>query len=242
MNKSTVLIVGASSDIGCEIIRQISDINTVILSQFHTRNDRLASLDSEVESSIVPIFADLSSEHGIDCFIESVASNCDYPEKIVFLAAPNLKLTRFKDLIWEDFTHQINIQLCAAVKILGRFLPKMASAKSGRIVFILSSYTMNIPPSAMAHYITTKYALLGLMKALATEYADKKICINAVSPSMVETGFLSEINEKLIEFAAQQHPLNRNAIPADIAPLVKFLLSEEAGYLNGSNIPVTGGI
>lgn len=242
MNKNVVLIVGASSAIGCEIIRWISDADTVILAHYYSGKDRLAAIEAEVKSKIVPIQSDLSSVGGIDALIESVESVCDFPQKIVFLSAPKLTLVRFKDLSWDDFKYHADFQLCTAVKILGRFLPKMAMARNGRVVFMLSSCTFGIPPAMMAHYVFAKYALLGLMKALSSEYAGKKICINAVSPSMVETGFLSNIPDKIVEFAAQQHPLKRNATPADIAPLVKFLLSEEAGYLTGVNIPVTGGI
>ena len=100
---------------------------------------------------------------------------------------------------------------------------------------------MGVPPKALSHYTTIKYALLGLVKSLASEYADKCIRINAVSPSMTETKFLSNINEKLIEISAQNNPLNRNATPSDIVPAVKFLLSGDASFINGANIPITGG-
>jgi 3-oxoacyl-[acyl-carrier protein] reductase len=80
------------------------------------------------------------------------------------------------------------------------------------------------------------------MKALAGEYAGKKISINAVSPSMANTRFLSGLPQKLIEIVAEQHPLGRNARTEDVVPLIRFLLSEEAGYLTGVNIPVAGGL
>jgi 3-oxoacyl-[acyl-carrier protein] reductase len=133
------------------------------------------------------------------------------------------------------------MQLTTAFILLQSFLPKMAAVKYGKVVFMLTSYTIGIPPSAMAHYVTAKYAMLGLMKSLAAEYAGKQICINAVSPSMIETGFLSQIPEKIVEFTAQQHPQKRNALPSDVVPVIKFLLSDEAGFVTGINIPVTGG-
>lgn len=241
MSKNNVLIVGASSSIGCEIIRQISGGKTVVLAHYHSRKDRLDAIQVEVHEQIVPIQADLSSEHGVQFLIESVSANCDFPQQIVFLAAPPLILTRFRDLTWDDFRRHIDIQLYASFTILHKFLPKMSLARNGKVVFVLSSCTLDVPPSAIANYVTAKYAVLGLMKSLATEYAGKQICINAVSPSMVETGFLSLIPEKIVQLTAQQHPLKRNARPADVAPVVKFLLSGGADYLTGVNIPVTGG-
>jgi 3-oxoacyl-[acyl-carrier protein] reductase len=58
---------------------------------------------------------------------------------------------------------------------------------------------------------------------------------------MIETGFLNNIPDKIVQFAAQQHPLKRNAVPTDIAPTVKFLLSNDSDYMTGINIPITGG-
>ncbi|WP_301100599.1 SDR family oxidoreductase [Propionivibrio sp.] len=242
MNKKYVLILGASSSIGCELIRQLSDEETIILAHYYSEKERLEDLQVDSKGRLVLIQADLSHEPGIESLIELVTKECRCPNKIVFLAAPRLYLTRFKDLTREDFKRQIDMPLNTAFSILNRYLPEMASDKYGKIVFMLSSYTLGKPPSAMAHYVTAKYALLGLMKALACEYAGKNICINAVSPSMIETDFLSDIPEKIVELTAQQHPRKRNGQPADVAPVIKFLLSDDASYLTGVNIPVTGGI
>jgi 3-oxoacyl-[acyl-carrier protein] reductase len=117
----------------------------------------------------------------------------------------------------------------------------MAKDGFGKIVFMLSSVCYGVPPKTLAHYTTTKYALLGLMKALAAEYADKHISINAVSPSMMDTSFLSELPAKLIEISAAAHPLKRNASTREVAPIIKFLLSRDADYITGANIPIAGG-
>lgn len=223
-------------------MRHVANDSTVILSHYHRGLERLDALSRELPGRIVPIQADLSAEDGAMRLADTVSTYCDAPQQIIFLAAPHLTMIRFKDLTLKDFKYHSNMQLGTAITILNRFLPVMAKSGFGRVVFMLSSVTIGVPPGATAHYVTAKYALLGLMKALASEYAGKKITFNAVSPSMVETDFLADIPEKIVELAAQQHPLKRNANPADIAPIVKFLLSEEAGYLTGTNIPVTGGI
>jgi 3-oxoacyl-[acyl-carrier protein] reductase len=241
MSKKIVLIIGASSSIGCELIRQIADENTIILAHYNSKETKLLSLQEELKANIIPIQADLSIEQGVDSLVESIESSFNFPNKIVFLAAPGLSLTLFKDLQWEDFRSQMDMQLYTAYKILNRFLPEMSKEKYGKIVFMLSSYTIGIPPIAMAHYVTAKYALLGLMKSLAIEFAGKQICINAVSPSMIETGFLSQIPKLIIESTADKHPLKRNGFPNDVAPVIRFLLSDESQYMTGVNVPITGG-
>ena len=100
---------------------------------------------------------------------------------------------------------------------------------------------MNVPPKALTQYTTVKYALLGLVKSLASEYSNKNIQINSISPSMIETKFLNNINEKLVELGAYNHPLKRNAIVEDITPIIKMLISNESDYINGVNVPITGG-
>ena len=124
---------------------------------------------------------------------------------------------------------------------MNRFLPKMAKLRKGKVIIILSSYVLGVPPKALTHYTTIKYALLGLVKSLASEYSDKNIQINAVSPSMIDTKFLDNINEKFVELNAYNHPLKRNATVDDIAPIIKMLISKESDYINGVNIPITGG-
>ena len=106
---------------------------------------------------------------------------------------------------------------------------------------MLSSCVFGVPPKALSHYITIKYAMLGLVKSLASEYSDKNIQINGISPSMVETKFLDNINEKIIELSAYNHPLKRNASVEDITPIIKILISNESNYINSVNIPITGG-
>jgi 3-oxoacyl-[acyl-carrier protein] reductase len=106
---------------------------------------------------------------------------------------------------------------------------------------MLSSYVEKTVPKANSPYIVGKFALLGLMKSLVSEYATSNIQVNAVSPSLMETNFLSNLPELISEMTAQQHPLKRNAMPTDVVPVIRFLLSKESDYINGANISVNGG-
>jgi 3-oxoacyl-[acyl-carrier protein] reductase len=79
------------------------------------------------------------------------------------------------------------------------------------------------------------------MRASAAEYAATELAINAVSPGMMETKFLSEIGETAVEMAAKTNPKGRNARPQDVIGAIEFLLSPGAGYMTGADIPVTAG-
>jgi len=190
---------------------------------------------------LVTIKSDLSKEDEINKLLDVIESDYGVPNKIVHLAANKVENIRFKDVSWSDFEKDINISFRSAVLILNRFLPKMAKLKKGKVLIMLSSYVLGVPPKALSHYTSIKYAMLGLAKSLASEYADKNIQVNTVSPSMIETKFLDNINEIFVELSAYSHPLKRNAQVDDITPIIKMLISKESDYISGVNIPITGG-
>lgn len=240
MSKNIILIIGASSDIGLNLIENISE-EALIIAHYNSSDEKLLELSKNINNELVTLKADLSKEQEVSDFIETVELNHGVPNKIIHLAAPKFENIRFKDIIWDGFQNEINISLKSIVLILNRFLPKMAKVKQGKVVIMLSSVVINVPPKALSQYTTIKYALLGLVKALASEYANKNIQINAISPSMVETKFLDHINEKLVELNAYSHPLKRNAKIDEITPIINMLISKESDYMNGVNIPITGG-
>jgi 3-oxoacyl-[acyl-carrier protein] reductase len=240
MSKDIILIIGASSDLGMNLIKNITD-EALIIAHFNRSDENLLKLAKNISNELVTLKADLSEEDETNKLIDTIELNYGIPNKIVHLAANKVENIRFKDASWSDFEKDINISLRSAVLILNRFLPKMAKQKRGKVSIILSSYVLGVPPKALSHYTTIKYALLGLVKSLASEYSDKNIQINSVSPSMIDTKFLDNINEKFVELHAYNHPLKRNAHVDEITPMIKMLISKESDYINGVNIPITGG-
>jgi 3-oxoacyl-[acyl-carrier protein] reductase len=238
----SILITGASSDIGRELIRQLACQDGVVLAHYRESSAKLDALRASTPRlSLVPMQADFSRDEEVRRLVAMIQKDYPPPEKIVHLAAPRVEYHRFKESSWEFFEMDLTVQLRSIICILQAFLPSMAQKKKGKIVFVLSSYTLNIPPGALSHYITAKFALLGLARSLAAEYSSKRININSVSPSMVETAFLQNIPERMVEIAAEQAPWQRNATPQDVAGVIRFLLSDEADYITGANIPVSGG-
>lgn len=240
--REVVLIVGASSDIGLELIRRLAPGGPLVLAHYHRSLEKLEQLRATpLAAEIVPLHADLSQREDVARLAATLAERYPTPEKIVHLAAPKLEFVRFKETSWERFQRELDVQLGSIVTLLQPLLPGMARRKRGKIVFVLSSTTLFMPPGALSHYVTAKYALLGLMRSLAAEYNARHINVNAVSPSMVETAFLENLPERMVELTAAQSPRQRNATPQDVAGVIQFLLSPEADYMTGVNIPVTGG-
>ena len=240
MNKDVILIIGASSDIGIDLIKNI-DEEALILAHYNSYSKGLLELSNKIKNELVMIKADLSIEDETKSMLEEIENKHGTPNKIIHLAAPKFENIRFKDIVMGNFQNDLEISVKSLMIILNKFLPKLAKEKQGKVVCMLSSVVLNISPKALAQYTTIKYALLGLVKSLASEYADKNIQINAISPSMCDTKFLDGINDKVIELNAYHHPLKRNATLNDITPIIKMLISNESDYINGVNIPITGG-
>ena len=146
-----------------------------------------------------------------------------------------------KELNWGEIMTSMNIQVGAIVKVCQAFLPAMGKNHYGKIVLMLSSVTLGVPPKYMTDYTMVKYALLGFMKSAACEFAPKGICINGISPSMIKTKFLRDVEERVVELLEEQHPQKRMITVDEVVKKVEFLMSQSSDFMTGVNLNVSGG-
>lgn len=238
-----VLVTGASSDIGVALVRSLltASPHTHVLAHSFRGGERIEALAAEFPGLITPVQADLSSHEASEALATHVLAAHGVPTSVVHLPALRLRPERFTKFDWTLFESDLAVQVGSAVALLGRLLPKMTKQPRGRIVFMLTSCVHGVPPKYLSQYTVVKYAQLGLMRALAAEYAATPVRINAVSPSMVETQFLSELNELAVQGAAASNPLGRNAKPEDVVGAILFLLSPAADYISGITVPIAAG-
>ena len=243
MTEKTLLVTGASSEVGMRLIRAICGDYGHIFLHYANMNDELAALIDELgKDKAHPIQADLRDMGEVEALIGQIHSSGHLPDAIVHLPAPKAYNGKFHKYDWELFEAGWEISVRSIVAILKDFIPAMAKKHYGRVVFMLTSNTLGAPAKYQSGYVTVKYALLGLMKALSTEYAAKGITVNGVSPDMMETKFLSEIPELIVETNAKNSPLGRNISIDEVIPAIKLLLSDEGAAITGQNIGITGGL
>jgi 3-oxoacyl-[acyl-carrier protein] reductase len=238
-----VLITGASSDIGCAVLRRLltqPDAPRILAHSFRA-GDRLRALQQEFGDRIQLYEADFSQAQSVTAMADRIATDHGAPAAILHLPALPLSYERFTKFNWDRFQSDMAIQVQSIVVLLQRFLPKMAKLPRARVIFMLSSVVHGMPPRFMSMYTTTKYAQLGLMRSLAAEYAATPIRINAISPSMVETQFLKEIAEVAVQMTASSNPQGRNATPEDLLGAIELLLSPASDYIHGIDIPIAAG-
>ncbi|MDR2409137.1 MAG: SDR family oxidoreductase [Bacteroidales bacterium] len=248
-HKKTYLIIGASSDIGMALIKDmIESLNEelIIIAHFRKKNDTFLELEKSIHShksrvDFRTIQADLSNPDAIYEFIENVKKENILITHIVHLPASRFSYVRIKELDWKKISEDMEIHIHSLLEVFKEFLPSMAKINYGKVVVMLASCVYNTPPKFMTNYLISKYALLGLMKGAAVEYAAKGIHINGISPNMMETKFLDNINKRVIEMNKENSLIKRTIRLNEVVAGIEFLLSDKSGAMYGVNLNLSGG-
>ncbi|MBQ7220882.1 MAG: SDR family oxidoreductase [Synergistaceae bacterium] len=239
---SRYLILGASSEVALAFMKAHAwSEDDEVIAQYFSHKDALEELAGSIPAKVIMRRADFMMDEGVSEFVEFLREEKFTPTHILHAPAFPVRNARLTELEWGDFRAQMMIQVRSFFEVMRTVIKPMSRAGGGRVVVVLSAYTMNVPPSFLSDYVTAKYALMGFTKSIAAEYAGKKILVNMISPSMMETKFLAGIYEGVSEHSAAHNPMKRNARPEDSASLVEYLLSDSNTFITGANIPVTGG-
>ena len=238
---NVLLVTGSTSDIGVELIKNVHQNYDYIIAHYNQNKGNLVELEKKLKDKLILLSSDFLDEEDTCKVVDKIIEKGIIPNHIVHLPAGKFENIKFSKINWQKFNNDLNISLRSIVIILNKLLPIIAKEKNGKVVIMLSSCTLNIPPKYLTSYITSKYALLGLMKALSQEYAGKGITINGVSPSMIETKFLNNIPTLIIKQNAENSPTKENLKVSEVVPTIEFLLSEKANCITGQNTAITNG-
>lgn len=242
MKQKVLLILGASSECGLQLLKQIHKEYSCIYAHYSHHAEELMELKKEVGDKLILVQDNFLEKQGGEKVLNVIEENNVYPDHIIHLSALPYRNDKFVKVGWEPFENNIRVSVHSVVVILQKLINKIIKERrQGKIIFMLSSYTNNIPPKFSSVYVTSKYALLGLMKALSAEYADRGIMVNAVSPSMMETKFLIEVPEFIVQQEAEKSTFGRNLLVEEVVPTFSFLLSDKADRITGQNIIISGG-
>lgn len=131
------------------------------------------------------------------------------------------------------------ISACAFSRIAQGLLPRMP--QGGAIVALLTHAVLDAPPAKMSAYVSGKMAAWGLVKSIAAEFGPRGIRCNALSPGLINTPLTKDMPVRVKQVEAAANPLRRLCTAQDVADAVAFLCGPQAAYINGVNLPVSGG-
>ena len=241
MPNRTAFVTGASRGIGeaCALELGKAGYRVVLAARNRDKLEQAAARVREAGAEAAVVEIDLSSTESIQrAFAE--AAQFGKVEVLVNNAAITKDglAVRMKR---EDWDAVLDTNLYGSFYAIQQVLPAMMKARWGRVINIASIVGLTGNPGQV-NYVAAKAGLIGLTKTLAQEMAPRNITVNAVAPGFIETDMTAVLSDELRTKAVQAIPLKRLGKPEDIAAAVRFLASDEAGYITGQVISVNGGM
>ena len=147
----------------------------------------------------------------------------------------------FKRMSPSDWYSVINTNLNSVFNVTRQVIEGMVERGWGRIINISSVNALK-GQFGQTNYSAAKAGMHGFSKALAQEVVKKGVTVNTISPGYVETDMVRAIKPDVLKSIIDQIPMGRLAQPGEIAGLIAYLASEEAGYITGANVSINGGL
>jgi 3-oxoacyl-[acyl-carrier protein] reductase len=243
LKKKIVLVTGGSRGIGRAISLRLAKDGAYVFVNY-ARNDKAAQETLRMirrlggEGEVLPFdVADFKqSEEAIGGIIGE-KDRLDILVNNAGISADGL-VVRMKEENWDRVIASNLKGVFNCCRAAARYMMRQ---RWGRIVNI-SSLVASSGNAGQANYCASKAGIEGLTKSLARELGSRNICINAVAPGLIDTDMTASMRKEDLEQFRWEIPLKRLGTPEDVAGVVRFLVSEDAGYITGQVIHVNGGV
>lgn len=239
LHNKVIIITGGSGLLGREIISNLMSENATCI------NVDVNQIDLD---GLINYKCDITKESEVTVMVEHVLNSYSRIDALVNNAYPRTKDwgLKFEEIPYESWQKNVDMQLNSVFLCSQKVLGIMKNQMSGSIVNIASIYGMVGPDFSVydgtamtmpAAYSAIKGGVISFTKYLASYFGKYGIRVNAISPG----GIFDNQPEQFVKNYEQKVPMKRMGYPADIAPLVSFLIADEAEYITGQNIAVDGG-
>lgn len=243
MNK-VVLVTGGAQGIGKAIILELAKNHYDVVINYLTSNKAAALLEEEIKKNydvrVMTIQADVSKEEEVDAMISLIEKKWGGVDILVNNAAVDLS-NLFHLKTADEFRKTLDVNVVGAFNCSKRVYRHMLDQEYGRIINISSTNGINTYYPMCIDYDASKAALLSLTHNLAFEYGPY-INVNAIAPGFIGTdNELDGYDEEFLKEEQEKIMVNRYGKPEEVAYLVKFLISDEANFINNTIIRIDGG-
>jgi 3-oxoacyl-[acyl-carrier protein] reductase len=216
-------------------------IGRAIAGAFAAHGDRVAvTARSGPVDDLFTVACDVTDTASVDLAVGAVEAGLGTIEVLV----ANAGINDDKLLLQMDeasFGRVLDTNLVGTFRVVRRALPRMLRARKGRVILISSVVAFSGAPGQV-NYAASKAGLVGFGRSLAREIGSRNITVNVVAPGFIETEMTAALTEARRSEVLGQVPLKRFGQPGEVAALVRWLASDEAGYVTGAVLPVDGGL
>jgi 3-oxoacyl-[acyl-carrier protein] reductase len=227
----SVLVTGGNRGIGLAIARSFQqagdDVAITHRSGQPPEGFLAVQCDVTDAESVEAAFAKVEAEQG--------------PVEVLVANAGITKDTLLLRMSEDDWSAVIETNLTGSFRVAKRAAKGMLRLKRGRIVFV-SSVVGLLGSAGQVNYAASKSGLVGMARSIARELGSRSITANVVAPGFVETEMTAELPEDKKAEYLSAIPLGRYASSEEVADVIRWLASDEAGYITGAVIPVDGGL
>lgn len=239
-----VLVTGSSGGIGKAVAEKFAQNGYQVAVHYHNGKERAEALQKQLEQqgcSVMTVQADLRDSMQVQAMIEQIERSWGGVDVLVNNAGvAQQKL--FTDITDEEWRNMFAVHVDGAFYCARAVLPGMIHRKHGSIINVSSMWGQT-GGSCEVHYSAAKGALQAMTKALAKEVGPSGIRVNCVAPGVI----LTEMNTRMfdqdtLEALKEETPLETLGTTEDVANMIYFLASAEAGFITGQIIGVNGGM
>jgi 3-oxoacyl-[acyl-carrier protein] reductase len=234
------LVTGASRGIGAAIARGLAHDGWAVGVNFRSDATAADAVVSGIEADggrAVALQGDVTDPTAPDRLFELLESTYGCPVLVLVNNAGVSADDLTPSMSDEAWSTVIDTDLTAAFRFTRRALKPMMRARSGRIVNVSSVVGLRANPG-QANYAAAKAGLIAFTRNAAVEVARRGITINAVAPGWIDTDMTADVSKELLA----QVPARRAGTPEEVAACVRFLTSDQAGYVTGAVLSVDGGL
>jgi len=230
-NSSLALVTGGNRGIGLAVAQSLSEAGHRVVITYRS---------GDAPSEFLAVKMDVTSSDSVEAAFNEIEEKWGIPEIIVANAGITKDglVLRMSD---KDFEDVVNANLTGAFRVARRATKGLLKLKRGRLIFI-GSVVGGVGAAGQVNYAASKSGLLGMARSFARELGSRGITANVVAPGFVETDMTATLDEKRRDEIAKSVPLGRFCSADEIAKVVTFVASPDAGYITGALIPVDGGL
>lgn len=240
LSGKVALVTGASRGIGRAIAHLLGERGAEVVGTA-TSDDGARRISDDLEQyGGYGMVLDVADAASVEAGLKQIAERSGAPQILVNNAGvtrDNLML-RMKEDDWESV---LNTNLSGTFRASKAVLRGMAKARWGRIINI-SSVVSGMGNPGQANYCASKAGIEGFSRSLAKEMANRGITVNCVAPGFIDTDMTRKLDDSQRDAMLTVVPAGRLGEPDEIAAVVAFLASKEAGYITGETINVNGGM